>query len=170
MDLIIYRLNMAWLSKNPVLHTHAPTPLHDHKWHKRCLLLKCRTAALSWYFFYIIYITQFQHVTCNWIWAGHEVERDGVGGARRVGGARASVGVQLVKAVSGGSHVALHLVQEAFTRSSCPHHTGRGGGRHHQPSPFLPAAAVTVAGVLGAFIPACCWLGRIAGQRGCKSE
>lgn len=79
-----------------------------------------------------------------------------MGGARRVGGARASVRVQLVEAVSGGSHVALHLVQETFARSSYPHHTGRGGGRHHQPSPLLPAAAVTVAGVLGAFIPARC--------------
>lgn len=90
-----------------------------------------------------------------------------MGGARRVGGAGASVWVQLVQAVGGGGHVALGPVQEALDASACPHHAGGGGGGHHQPAALLPAAAVAVARVLGALVPAGCRLGGVAGQRGC---
>lgn len=90
-----------------------------------------------------------------------------MGGAGRVGGARAPVRVQLVQAVGGGGHVALGPVQEALAGSARPHHAGGGGGGHHQPAALLPAAAVAVARVLGAFVPAGRRLGGVAGQRGC---
>lgn len=88
-----------------------------------------------------------------------------------MGGARASVWVQFVEAISGGSHVVLHPVQEAVMCSSCCDHIGRGCGGHHHPAHLLPAAAmVTITVVLGAVLPPCCRLSRIAGQRGCKRE
>lgn len=49
-------------------------------------------------------------LTSNRIRARHEVEGDGMGGTRWLGGASASVRVELVQAVSGCSHVVLHLV------------------------------------------------------------
>lgn len=91
-----------------------------------------------------------------------------MGGAWRVGGARASVRVQLVQAVGGGGHLALCPVQEALARSARPHHAGGGRGGHYQPAALLPAAGVAVARVLRAFVPAGCRLGRVAGQRGCE--
>lgn len=112
------------------------------------------------------------HLTCNWIGAGNEVEGYRVGGSRRACTAWPSVWEELVQAVGGGRQALLHPIQWAAIVATSGCHAGRRSGGNHWPAFLMPevetAAMVTVAWILGAFLPLWSTVSRIAGQRSWK--